>query len=310
MPKNRHFSRKVMYNSSMINKTTKNKIAKLAEKYRELKAKNPNVVREIELSEMSEMVYNSNAIENSTLTLEDTEDILIRDQIRTDHEIREIYEAKNLASVMECISYNPYERLSTKMVLGLHGLLLMNINNSVAGRFRHGDEWVRVGAHIGASPKFVEKLMDELIDEYNSDKESYFLEKIALFHAEFENIHPFCDGNGRIGRILINQQLEAEDLPPIIIPNKSKFKEYYPLLEKYEYTNSYDDLVDIFAKLLIEALYRRIAKLTARKIIPLAEWSKNNNIDQQSASNYASRGTIPAFRIRDKWMIDEDFVKD
>lgn len=310
MPKNRHFSRKVMYNSSMINKTTKNKIAKLAEKYRELKAKNPNVVREIELSEMSEMVYNSNAIENSTLTLEDTEDILIRDQIRTDHEIREIYEAKNLASVMECISYNPYERLSTKMVLGLHGLLLMNINNSVAGRFRHGDEWVRVGAHIGANPKFVEKLMDELIDEYNSDKESYFLEKIAHFHAEFENIHPFCDGNGRIGRILINQQLEAEDLPPIIIPNKSKFKEYYPLLEKYEYTNSYDDLVDIFAKLLIEALYRRIAKLTARKIIPLAEWSKNNNIDQQSASNYASRGTIPAFRIRDKWMIDEDFVKD
>ena len=299
-----------MYNSSLINKTTKNKIAKLAEKYRELKAKNPNVVREIELSEMSEMVYNSNAIENSTLTLEDTEDILIRDQIRTDHEIREIYEAKNLASVMECISYNPYERLSTKMVLGLHGLLLMNINNSVAGRFRHGDEWVRVGAHIGANPKFVEKLMDEIIDEHNSDKESYFLEKIAHFHAEFENIHPFCDGNGRIGRILINQQLEAEDLPPIIIPNKSKFKEYYPLLEKYEYTNSYDDLVDIFAKLLIEALYRRIAKLTARKIIPLAEWSKNNNIDQQSASNYASRGTIPAFRIRDKWMIDEDFVKD
>ena len=123
--------------------------------------------------------------------------------------------------------------------------------------------------------------------------------------AEFENIHPFGDGNGRIGRLLVNRQLEMLDLPPIIIPNKSKFNEYYPALEKYERGKSYDDLLDLFAGLLIEALYMRIAQLSAKKISPLADWARKNNVDQQSASNKAKRGTIPAFRIRDKWMIDE-----
>ena len=81
----------------MINQVTRDKIDKLAEKYRSLTAEHTGAIREFTLAELPEMVYNSNAIENSTLTLDDTEDILIRNQIRTDHEIREIYEAKNLA---------------------------------------------------------------------------------------------------------------------------------------------------------------------------------------------------------------------
>lgn len=70
-----------------------------------------------------------------------------------------------------------------------------------------------------------------------------------------------------------------------------------------------DKLTELFASLLIEALYRRIAKLTAKKIIPVADWAKNNNINLQSATNKAIRGTIPAFRVRGHWMIDRDYTE-
>ena len=291
----------------MINQVTRDRINGLSEEYRKLAAKYKEAIKELTISELPEMVYNSNAIENSTLTLEDTEDILIRNQIRTDHEIREIYEAKNLASAIEYLIDNPEKEISVELILKLHKTLLTNIRNEIAGRFRSGKEWVRVGTHIGANPEFVNGLMRDLVRNYNSVSGEYFLGKIAYFHAEFENIHPFGDGNGRIGRLLTNEQLDMLGLPPIIIPNKSKFDEYYPALDEYAKTNKVDKLTGLFASLLIEALYRRITKLTAKKIISVADWSKNNGINLQSATNKAIRGTIPAFRVRGHWMIDDEY---
>lgn len=291
----------------MINQVTRDRINSLSEEYRKLSIKYKEAIKELTISELPEMVYNSNAIENSTLTLEDTEDILIRNQIRTDHEIREIYEAKNLASAIEYLMDNPEKEISVELILKLHKTLLTNIRDEIAGRFRSGKEWVRVGTHIGANPEFVNSFMHELVEKYNSDTDEYFLDKIAYFHAEFENIHPFGDGNGRIGRLITNEQLDMIDLPPIIIPNKSKFDEYYPALDEYTKTNKIDKLAELFAKLLIEALYRRNTKLTAKKIISVADWSKVNNINQQTATNKAIRGTIPAFRIRGRWMIDSEY---
>ena len=294
----------------MINQVTRDRINGLSEEYRKLAVKYKEAIKELTISELPEMVYNSNAIENSTLTLEDTEDILILGQIRTDHEIREIYEAKNLASAIEYLMDNPEKEISVELILKLHKTLLTNIRDEIAGRFRSGKEWVRVGTHIGANPEFVNGFMHDLVRDYNSDNDEYFLEKIAHFHAEFENIHPFGDGNGRIGRLLTNEQLDMLGLPPIIIPNKSKFDKYYPALDEYTKTNKADKLTELFASLLIEALYRRITKLTAKKIIPVSDWAKNNGANLQSATNKAIRGTIPAFRVRGHWMIDESYNYD
>lgn len=293
----------------MINQVIRDRINSLSEEYRKLAIKNKEIIKELTISELPEMVYNSNAIENSTLTLEDTEDILIHNQIRTDHEVREIYEAKNLASAIEYLMDNPEKEISVELILKLHKTLLTNICDEIAGRFRSGKEWVRVGIHIGANPEFVNGFMYELVEKYNSDTDKHFLDKITYFHAEFENIHPFGDGNGRIGRLLTNEQLDLLGLPPIIIPNKSKFNEYYPALNEYTKTGKVDKLTRLFASLLIEALYRRITKLTAKKIIPVSDWAKNNNINLQSATNKAIRGTIPAFRVRGHWMINRDYLK-
>ena len=290
----------------MINQITKDRIETLLTQYRQLECENKEAIREIVITEIPEMVYNSNAIENSTLTLEDTEDILIRDIIKKDQDIREVYEAKNLAKVTEYLLDNPSQELDIELILHLHGILLANIQDDWAGRFRRGKEWVRVGNHMGANPDFVSGLMSGLVQKYHQD-DMYFLDKIAWFHAEFETIHPFPDGNGRIGRVLINQQLMALGYPPIIIPNKGKQTDYYPAFTTYGTDGKYDEFTDLFADLLIEALYRRITTLTSARIIRLSGWAKANDVSSHSASNKARRGTIPAFRRRGVWMIAEDY---
>lgn len=294
----------------MINQVTKDRIATLSEQYDKLLKAKPGAVREIAIAEIPEMVYNSNAIENSTLTLKDTEDILLRDSIKKDHDIREIYEAKNLAKITEVLLDTPKKPINIVLILDLHKMLLTGINDDWAGRFRSGKEWVRIGAHVGANPDFVERLVKELVTDYSKQDNRYFLDKIAWFHAEFETVHPFNDGNGRLGRVLINQQLMTLGFPPVIIQNKSKHTSYYPGFDSYRVTGKFDDFTELLASLLIESLYKRITLLSAPKIITVSAWAKANGWGGNAAINKAIRGTIPAFRMREKWMIAADFTED
>jgi Fic family protein len=291
----------------MVNQTTKDKIEALYQQYQLLAKNHGAVLKEITLAEIPELVYNSNAIENSTLSLEDTERILSGGQLAGKVNVREVYEAKNLATLTENLLEKSSSALTIKGMLNVHKSLLSNIDDSIAGRFRSGKEWVRVGNHLGANPQFVPALMQGLLDEFNKQKNSYFLDNIAYFHAEFETIHPFVDGNGRMGRVLINLQLMNLGFPPIIIQNKSKHTDYYPLFTRYQSTMKYDGFTALFASLLLESLHKRIAILTSKKIIPLSQWAAQRSIKANVAANKAKRQTIPAFRMREKWMIAEEF---
>jgi Fic family protein len=292
----------------MINQTTKDKIEALHQQYKSLAKGNELLLKEIALAEIPEMVYNSNAIENSTLTLEDTEKILSGGNLLRKVNVREVYETKNLAKLTETVLEKNKSKLNIKLILGLHKTLLTHIDDNIAGRFRSGKEWVRVGNHLGANPQFVSTLMQELVDNYNQNKTNYFLDSIAHFHAEFETIHPFVDGNGRMGRVLINLQLMNVGLPPIIIQNKSKHTEYYPLFTQYQSTMKFGGFTELFALLLQETLHKRITILTAKKIIPLSIWASQNAVKPNVAANKAKRQTIPAFRLREKWMIAEEYI--
>jgi Fic family protein len=291
----------------MINQTTKDKIQLLHNQYLNLVKGNESVIKEITLAEIPEMVYNSNAIENSTLSLEDTEKILAGGSIDRKVNVREIFEAKNLAKLTESLLESSKSPLHLNLILSFHKTLLTDIDNTIAGRFRTGKEWVRVGNHLGANPLFVPTLMQELVDNYTQNKSSYFLDAVAHFHAEFETIHPFVDGNGRLGRVLINLQLLNLGYPPIIIQNKSKHTEYYSLFSKYQSTMKSGGFTELFALLLQESLHKRITLLTAKKIIPLSIWASQLGVKPNIAANKAKRQTIPAFRLREKWMIAEEY---
>ena len=123
--------------------------------------------------------------------------------------------------------------LTKELLLLLHQMLIGGIYDSISGRFRRLGEYVRVGQHIAPAPEHVELMIDDLFLDYESNYDSYFLDKIAKFHLDFETIHPFCDGNGRMGRVIINLQLLAFGFPRIIIRNKEKLL-YYQAFREYK----------------------------------------------------------------------------
>lgn len=285
----------------MIHQTTRDRIDALVRRYRAL-AIDPEALRHIALAEVPESVHQSNAIENSTLTLEDTERILSGRLPSPGHDLREVLEARNLAGVTSDMLNAP-EPLSTELILRWHGMLLSGIRDDVAGRFRRAGEWVRVGGHVGANPAFASGLVADALTAYRADGSGHFLDRIARFHCEFEIIHPFMDGNGRIGRVLITQQLLDLGLPPLIVRAKNRETDYYPLLAEYARTDVHNGMTKLLAVLLMESLHKRIAMVTSPRIIPLSAWAKANGIRGNVAANKAKRQTLPAFRIRDRWMI-------
>ncbi|MFT4135355.1 Fic family protein [Microbacterium sp.] len=275
-------------------------------RYRELAAQHPDALTEIALAEVPEAVHQSNAIENSSLTLDDTERILEGRLPRGTHELREVFEASNLARVTTEL-LQATEPLTSDLILRWHRELLTGIRDDAAGRFRSSNEWVRVGAHLGANPAFVPELVDRALERYRSGPPDGVLERIAWFHCEFEVIHPFVDGNGRIGRVLINHQLLRQGLPPVIVRARGRHTEYYPALEAYRRTDRHDAMTRLLTLLVLEALHKRLALVTSRDIIPLADWARAAAIRSNVAANKAKRQTIPAFRMRDRWMIAAEY---
>lgn len=115
-----------------VSNSTKQKILDLYTQYLKLAKNNQRALHEMIIAEIPEMVYNSNAIENSTLTLEETESIIFFDKIKKDHEIREIYEAKNLARIIEFLQKDKRQKFSVNLILYLHKILLSGINDHFA----------------------------------------------------------------------------------------------------------------------------------------------------------------------------------
>jgi Fic family protein len=184
-------------------------------------------------------------------------------------------------------------------------MLISNINDDFAGRFRKKGEYVRVGTHIAPAPEHVDRMIETIMLQYMADNESYFIEKIARFHLEFETIHPFCDGNGRIGRVLINYQLSRLGFPNIIIRDKEK-KTYYSSFGEYKAHNKTATLEKVVMLALLESLHKRTAYLKGNKIIPLAEYARKNKKTVNTLLNAARRQTIAAFREKGLWKIGEN----
>jgi Fic family protein len=293
----------------MFNKDQKIKnILKLREDFFTLKKGKESLLCLLDEVELSEAVYNSNAIENSTLTLPDTEKILLDLEVSKDYSIREVFEAKNLARVSDYIK-NKKDTLilNQETVLFLHGLLIGGIDDSIAGRFRKKGEFVRVGNHIAPAPEHIIRMIEVLINEYKTDHSSDILKKIAYFHLEFETIHPFCDGNGRLGRVLINLQLQEFGYPNIIIRDKEKHL-YYKTFSDFRDKKSTKSMEQIIYLALSESLHKRITYLKGEQITTLAEYAKKHKYSLAGLINMGRRQTIPAFREKGVWKISSKFI--
>ena len=275
----------------------------LRERYYKVSKNKESLLKLISETEVSEQVYNSNAIENSTLSLEDTEKILL--QIDLDHFIseRELFETKNLARIVSYIETKAKEReLDLEMILLLHKMLLSNIRDDIAGRFRNLDEWVKVGNHIAIDPKNIKEGLGNMLIDYQINNDENIIKRIAKLHLTFEQIHPFVDGNGRIGRILNNYVLIRENYVPINI----KFIErelYYNAFRAFNANGNTNIMEEIVGKALTNSYHKRLAYLEGKKIVTLNEYSKINKVSHSNLINKAKRQTIEAFLEKGIWKI-------
>ncbi len=257
----------------------------------------------IDDTEVTEHVYNSNAIENSTLSLGETDKILL--QIDLDRYIteREIFETKNLARVVTYIREKALgQNLNIDMILLLHQMLLSNIYDEVAGRFRQNDEWVRVANHIAVAPEKVQEKMEDLLIQYNGSLRDNIIERIALFHLTFEHIHPFVDGNGRIGRVLNNYLLIRAGFVPINIKFIDR-KIYYEAFKEFDEGGKTKIMEEIVGKAIANSFHKRIAYLERKDILSLADYAKKEKLSYPNLLNKAKRQSIPAFLEKGKWKI-------
>ena len=279
------------------------KVYELQMRYCELAMKNSSLLKIIDEAEISEQVYNSNAIENSTLSLEETDKILL--QIDLDRYVteREIFEAKNLARVVSYIREKAKnQELNVEMLLLLHKMLMSNIQDDIAGRFRHEDEWVRVANHIAEDPLKISGKIDDMFVVYKTTLRENIIKRIALFHLTFEHIHPFIDGNGRIGRVLNNYLLIREGFVTINI----KFIDrnlYYDAFKEFNNNGKTKVMEEIVGKAITNSFHKRLAYLERKEIVLLADYAKSEKLSYPNLLNKAKRQSIEAFLEKGKWKI-------
>lgn len=205
----------------------------------------------------AEFAYDTNAIEGSTVTQSEVEDILEREQwppARTKDEISETY------GVAEAINHirSTDEHISLQLMKDLHSIVFKN-SLSFAGRFREKEVAI-VDAreeiiHRGAPPTQVAPLLKELVEWYEENKENYSPLVLAMVvHNQFETIHPFEDGNGRVGRLLLNNILLKHNFPPVNIGLENR-REYYATLHEYQENHNIRPTIELILK-----EYRRLKK--------------------------------------------------
>src|SRR3989344_155507 len=162
-----------------------NKINTLRERYYKASTDKDALVKLVSEAEVAEQVYNSNAIENSTLSLEETEKILLAIDLDRYISDREIFEAKNLARVVTYIDKRAKEQeLTLDVMLALHKMLIANIREDIAGRFRQDSEYVRVGSHIAPAPPEILERLGTMLSEYNAASHESIIKRLAYLEGK------------------------------------------------------------------------------------------------------------------------------
>lgn len=176
-----------------------------------------------------EMTYHSNAIEGSRMTKKETEEAIAGKSVpgKEPFEIFEVVNHRNaLLEVMERIRLG--FRIDEEYVLKLHSVVMYNFHNKLPGRYRTGHVNLTNTDKALPSAQEVPIRMRELLREINRYRNQP-VAKIARDHYEFEAIHPFFDGNGRVGRLLMLTQLLSRGYPPALIRLDDRYAYYFAL---------------------------------------------------------------------------------
>ena len=222
----------------------------------ELDAKRPMTAGEAErLREqfMVDFTYNSNAIEGNTLTLQETAMVLggmtVDQKPLKDH--LEAVGHRDAFLYVEDIAKN--QKISESVIKNIHSLVLMNRPDD-KGRYRKIPVMIMGAYTQPVQPYMIEPKITELLRENEKRKKKLHpIERIARFHLEFEGIHPFVDGNGRCGRLLLNLDLIQNGYPAINVKFTDR-KKYYDAFDEFYRRHSAEPMIQLVAEYVAERI--------------------------------------------------------
>ena len=196
-----------------------------------------------------EFLYHSNHLEGSTFSKDELEKLLTEKKVEGSHSLDDIIETKNSLEVFDQVIIDSGEKLDKFMLFNWHKLLKKGtVDDEIhnIGMWKKYENKLRGVDLKLALPVEVDNLMFNLLSDYN-ELETVTLKDIADFHYKFEKIHPFQDGNGRIGRFIILKQCLEWNIDLIAIDDKYD-DEYRNALYKAQKTDNSEDLVTVFKK--------------------------------------------------------------
>lgn len=199
-----------------------------------------------------EYTYNSNAIEGSTLTLRET-DMALRGLTIDKKPLKDHMEAVGHKEAFYFIRDLVKEQtpLSESVIKQIHSMVLIDKKED-RGAYRRVPVRIMGSKHEPTRPYLIQQEMERLLKNYN-DSSEHIIPRLARFHIEFESIHPFIDGNGRTGRLLVNLELMKAGYPPIDIKFADRLA-YYNAFDEYHVKHSLRAMERLFAKYVNERL--------------------------------------------------------
>ena len=208
--------------------------------------------------------YHSGKIENENITYHDTREIFEHDGVTSyTGDLRTLFEIRNAKEANELFltSFNESRPIDEMLVKEFQFKLTNNTYDT--RRYQLGErpgeykkhDYVTGREEVGASPEEVADEMSELLTEIGDIPDEKVLTAAAYFHAKFENIHPFADGNGRTGRLLMDYFLVLHNHPPIVIHEEDR-REYFEALEAWDSKQELDLLI-IFLKHQCEKTWQK-----------------------------------------------------
>jgi Fic family protein len=208
---------------------------------------------------MLENTYNSNAIEGNTLTLRETALVLQEGITIAGKPLKDHLEAVGHRDAFEYVAAiaDAGEPLTERRIKEIHTLVLMN-DAKHKGAYRNVPVMIMGAAHRPPAPHLVAEKMEELLADYETMKrEQHIIEAIAKFHLRFEEVHPFIDGNGRAGRLIMNLELMKARFLPVNIKYIDRDK-YYDCFDDYASTGTADMLAELVIGYELQELERFI----------------------------------------------------
>ena len=236
-------------------KTKESLLSQIDRKKKELDGKRP--LTEGELARLNEeftveYTYNSNAIEGNTLTLRET-DLVLRGLTIYQKPLKDHMEAVGHKEAFDFVSELVKEKceINERVIKQIHYLVLADKKDD-RGVYRRLPVRIMGAAHEPVQPYLIVPKMEELLRNYLASEE-HIVTKLARFHIEFEGIHPFIDGNGRTGRLLVNLELMKAGYPPIDIKFTDRIA-YYNAFDEYHVKHNLKAMESLFAKYINERL--------------------------------------------------------